>query len=394
MSSAVQSGYFLVADISGYTKFLAETELEHAKGILEDLFDAILPNFKAPVKISGLRGDAVFSYAIDDDIVSSQFVLDIAEKVYGAFAEKKDRIKINTACACSACKNMDDLDLKVFVHHGEFILQKSGDTEELAGTDVNTLFRLMKNDVVEDTGINAYALITCDALRKMNLGDFFPKETFHTATYEHVGEIEFVVHDLRKSWEQKRDARRQIVSEDDDLLIAEATTSIPVSPEAAFVMCSRPDLRRQIVDADVVEALNKKGAVLEQGSIYHCHHGKDIIVIEIVDWRPGEYLTVVYQFPFKMTVMETTEFVPYGEGTLVKMRYGQIIYQNLWGNIMSRVIKSKTQKLFSDAMVRCSANMTKLGQTLLQDNPEIAAGDGNGGNVIDIKRAVEIKIAS
>ena len=51
MTSDVNSGYLLVADISGYTKFLAETELAHAKGILEDLFDAILPGFKAPVKI-------------------------------------------------------------------------------------------------------------------------------------------------------------------------------------------------------------------------------------------------------------------------------------------------------------------------------------------------------
>ena len=55
MTSDVNSGYLLIADISGYTKFLAETELAHAKGILEDLFDAILPVFKVPVKISGLQ---------------------------------------------------------------------------------------------------------------------------------------------------------------------------------------------------------------------------------------------------------------------------------------------------------------------------------------------------
>ena len=31
MTPDVQSGYLLIADISGYTKFLAESELEHAK---------------------------------------------------------------------------------------------------------------------------------------------------------------------------------------------------------------------------------------------------------------------------------------------------------------------------------------------------------------------------
>ena len=55
---------------------------------------------------------------------------------------------------------MDELDLKVFLHHGEFIFQNSQGKDELAGTDVNTLFRLMKNNVVENTGIHAYALIT------------------------------------------------------------------------------------------------------------------------------------------------------------------------------------------------------------------------------------------
>ena len=38
MSSEVKKGFLTVSDISGYTRFLAETELEHANGILKDLF--------------------------------------------------------------------------------------------------------------------------------------------------------------------------------------------------------------------------------------------------------------------------------------------------------------------------------------------------------------------
>ena len=62
MSGDVKTGYLFVADISGYTKFMADSELEHAKGILEDLFGAILPAINSPVQISGLLGDAVFAY--------------------------------------------------------------------------------------------------------------------------------------------------------------------------------------------------------------------------------------------------------------------------------------------------------------------------------------------
>jgi hypothetical protein len=45
MSSKAEKGFLVVADISGYTRFLAETELEHANGIVKDLFDSMIPTF-------------------------------------------------------------------------------------------------------------------------------------------------------------------------------------------------------------------------------------------------------------------------------------------------------------------------------------------------------------
>ena len=394
MTSDVNSGYLLIADISGYTKFLAETELAHAKGILEDLFDAILPVFKVPVKISGLQGDAVFSYAIDDDIVSKQFILDITDKIYGAFAEKKDRIKINTTCSCAACQSMGDLDLKVFIHHGEFAFQKSGNTEELAGKDVITLFRLMKNDVVEKTGINAYALITQDAVNKMDVGEFFSKDSYHTASYEHIGEVGYFIKDLKKTWEEKRDTTRIYVSKEDDLLVDEATVSIPISPEAAFVMYSQPDYRQQIDEADALEIINKKGNVIDAGSQYHCHHGKQVFKYEILDYRPGEYMTVIIRLPMKMSVKQTVDFIPNDEGSIVKIRYSRIEYENLAGKMMSKVMTPKLQKMLAHKMEATSANLIKVSTTLLEKNPEIALGSDGGQNPIDVKEAVGLKLAS
>ena len=37
MSAVTQHGYLVIADISGYTSFLAGTELEHSQEILADL---------------------------------------------------------------------------------------------------------------------------------------------------------------------------------------------------------------------------------------------------------------------------------------------------------------------------------------------------------------------
>ena len=76
---------------------------------------------------------------------------------------------MNTTCECNACKNMEELDLKIFLHHGEYINQNFNGTDDLAGSDVNTIFRLMKNSVVDTTSIEAYLLITKSALQAMEL---------------------------------------------------------------------------------------------------------------------------------------------------------------------------------------------------------------------------------
>src|SRR5678816_1478814 len=50
-----QKGFFILTDISGYTEFLTESELEHAHETLQSLFDVQLANIKFPLKISGFR---------------------------------------------------------------------------------------------------------------------------------------------------------------------------------------------------------------------------------------------------------------------------------------------------------------------------------------------------
>ena len=48
---------------------------------------------------------------------------------------------------------MKELDLKLLVHSGEFINQSLQGRQELTGSAVNSLFRLMKNDVAEKSNI-------------------------------------------------------------------------------------------------------------------------------------------------------------------------------------------------------------------------------------------------
>ena len=52
----------IVSDISGCTRILVGNELEHADGIIKDLFDSMISEFKKSVQISKFMGNTVFEY--------------------------------------------------------------------------------------------------------------------------------------------------------------------------------------------------------------------------------------------------------------------------------------------------------------------------------------------
>ena len=53
---ATQFGYFLIADITGYTHYLSESELDHAQKILTALLNTLIQHTKPPLVISRLAG--------------------------------------------------------------------------------------------------------------------------------------------------------------------------------------------------------------------------------------------------------------------------------------------------------------------------------------------------
>ncbi len=63
MDTQIQHGYLMLADISGYSAYLAGVELDHAHEILKALIELIVACLKPLLNIAELEGDAVFAYA-------------------------------------------------------------------------------------------------------------------------------------------------------------------------------------------------------------------------------------------------------------------------------------------------------------------------------------------
>jgi Protein of unknown function (DUF2652) len=59
------------------------------------------------------------------DKVDGSVLQDTIESAYFAFRKRLRDIKMASACKCSACGKMQDLDLKFVSHHGEFIKHRT-----------------------------------------------------------------------------------------------------------------------------------------------------------------------------------------------------------------------------------------------------------------------------
>jgi len=202
MERKTQTGYLVLADISGYTSFVAKTEIEHAHIALSYLLEAIVETLSACMTISKLEGDAVFCYCEADKILDGKSLLGLIDTTYLTFRDKALDLWTHATCDCKACKAIPTLDLKFMVHHGDFIVQQVAGIKDLLGTDVNLVHRLAKNHVAESTGWQGYALFTNQGLEQMQTD----KASFvqQSESYEHLGEVETFVMDMHVRYQEMK----------------------------------------------------------------------------------------------------------------------------------------------------------------------------------------------
>ena len=72
-----------IADVSGYTSYLAGVELDHAQDILADLISTIVEAM-APFRLAKLEGDAAFTY-LPGETLDGHMLQDTIEGAYVAF---------------------------------------------------------------------------------------------------------------------------------------------------------------------------------------------------------------------------------------------------------------------------------------------------------------------
>jgi Protein of unknown function (DUF2652) len=316
-----QQGFLIISDITGYSKYINESELEHARDSLTALLNILIQHTQSPLVISKLEGDAVFSYAPAGGFLQGQSLLDMIESTYASFRKALELMVINTTCTCNACRNLPNLDLKFLVHFGSFMTQKLGNYTELLGNDVNLVHRLAKNHIKDETGFKAYAAFTQSVMDTLGLADFQSSLTPHRETFADVGEVQMYVHDMHKVWGRLKDTVRIEVRPEEANIFLEF--EYPVPPSLLWEYLTKPEYRAILLAASKLEIGNRAQGRTGVDSAFYCYHGNMETRQLILDWSPFEQFTTDDTNPFGTTTTITYKLEPTPNGTRSILLWGK-----------------------------------------------------------------------
>ena len=168
MAATPETGFLVIADLTGYTAYLSGSEIEHAPAIAGDLLETIVGRLEPPFRLAKFEGDAAFLF-VEDGRADGSLLLDAIEASYLAFRRRLRSIDQATTCDCNSCRLAPRLDLKLFVHHGAFVWSRIAGRDELAGSDVIVVHRLLKGTGAAEARANGFALFTAAAVDALGL---------------------------------------------------------------------------------------------------------------------------------------------------------------------------------------------------------------------------------
>lgn len=192
----MQRVVIVIADISGYTRFMIanQTELAHSHEIISTLLEKIIAEIEIPLTLAKLEGDAVFLYFDKDTDPEGVLIRQVCHKLvrlFDAFSLKLRELAATRSCTCGACRNINQLSLKVVVHSGTALVYAIAGGMELAGVDVIVAHRLLKNSVAA----HEYILVTSAARADFPLD--LPVISSGVEEYEDIGQVEVTVFGIR-----------------------------------------------------------------------------------------------------------------------------------------------------------------------------------------------------
>jgi len=160
----MKESLIFIPDISGFTNFVNNTEILHARHIIAELLEIILDSNEIDLEVSEIEGDAILFYRFGEPPAISSLLAQ-TQKMYTGFHANLKKYETQRICQCGACSSAHHLSLKFVAHYGELVLENVKQYQKLFGRNVIIAHRLLKNNLSQ----KQYLLIT-DQLLNANDG--------------------------------------------------------------------------------------------------------------------------------------------------------------------------------------------------------------------------------
>ena len=147
-----KEGPIVLADISGYTTYVASTELEHSRKAVATLLEGMIETLRGRLEAAQVAGDAVLfvGEGLDPGFVSWM------DDTYVGFHKTAREIVAQDTCGCRACALVPTLTMKALAHYGRYNVLRVGPSQQVHGADAILPHRLAKNSVPS----REYVLVT------------------------------------------------------------------------------------------------------------------------------------------------------------------------------------------------------------------------------------------
>lgn len=317
MAATPETGFLLIADLTGYTAYLSQSEIEYAPVIAGDLLESIVGRLDPPFRLAKFEGDAAFLH-VEEGRVDASLLLDAIEASYLAFRRRLRSIDQASNCDCNSCSLAPGLDLKLFVHHGSYVRTRIAGRDELAGRDVIIVHRLLKGAGAAAARANGFALFTAAAVQALRLE---PDSLGLVATHEsieHLGQVSTFRLDLESRWRAESQLRRLDFVRARTILDVEATFAVESS--VVWAHLTSPSLRTTWEGPLSIEETSPGGR-RGVGTIAQCVSDRLATLEEVVDWLPYEHIGWRLAIPSIGSVVFTADLKPVDNRTRLRLRW-------------------------------------------------------------------------
>src|SRR5688572_29395887 len=161
-------GLLFIPDISGFTRFVNETEINHSRLIIQELLEIMINSNQIGLEVSEIEGDAILFYKFGKSPELEELYKQV-EKMFCEFHRHLNAYDQLRYCYCTACTSAINLTLKIITHYGEFTGYNVKNFSKLIGKDIIVAHQLLKNDIDQ----HEYWLVT-DGLGGDKISDDLP----------------------------------------------------------------------------------------------------------------------------------------------------------------------------------------------------------------------------